>query len=83
MPWHSAGKTSSDADLVFLCGAVETVLEGHDVDMVHHLHDLQLPVLEALILQDLLYRHLHNNGTCHIACKGHQAIWVILEPVPQ
>ena len=46
-------------DLVLLCGGVEAVLELHHVAVVHHLHDLQLPVLEALVLQHLLDRNLH------------------------
>ncbi len=36
--------------LVLLCGGVKAVLELHHIAVVHHLHDLQLPVLEALIL---------------------------------
>mmetsp|Transcript_23798 Transcript_23798/g.42325 ORF Transcript_23798/g.42325 Transcript_23798/m.42325 type:complete len:216 (+) Transcript_23798:1038-1685(+) len=42
--------------LFFVC-AVEAMLETHHVGVVHHLHDLQLPVLEPLILQHLFYRH--------------------------
>ena len=53
------GQGRAAPHLLLLCGAVETVLQGDYVGMTHHLHDLELPVLEALILQHLLNRHLH------------------------
>ena len=34
------------------------MFEADNVGVVHHLHDLQLPVFEALILEDLLDRNL-------------------------
>ncbi len=37
---------------------VEVVVQRRHVDVVEHLHDLQLAVLEALVLQHLLDRHL-------------------------
>ena len=45
--------------LILLRGGVKTVLQLHHVGVAHHLHDLQLPILEALVLQHLLDRHLH------------------------
>jgi hypothetical protein len=44
--------------LVLLRVAVEVVLELDDVGVVQQLHDLQLAVLEALVLQHLLDGHL-------------------------
>ena len=52
-----------EEDLVLLCGGVKAVLELHHIAVVHHLHDLQLSVLEALVLQHLL--------DCHLQCHGH------------
>ena len=37
---------------------VEAVFELDNVRVIHHFHDLKLPVLEALVLKDLLNGHL-------------------------
>ena len=55
--WHEL-QHQVQVRLVLLRGRVETVLEADDVGVVHHLHDLQLPVLKPLILQRLLDGHL-------------------------
>lgn len=39
-----------EEDLILLCGGVEAVLELNHIAVVHHLHDLQLSVLEPLVL---------------------------------
>lgn len=44
--------------LILLCGGIEAVFQLHHIAVVHHLHDLQLPVFEAFILQNLLDCHL-------------------------
>ena len=41
---------------------VETVLQLDDVGVIDHLHDLQLPVLEPLVLQDLFNGNLARGG---------------------
>ncbi len=46
------------AHLILLCGCVEAVLERDHIGVLHHLHDLQLPILEPLILQHLFNCHL-------------------------
>lgn len=59
--WHIFQHQMQEG-LVLLCGRVEALLQLDDVWVVDHLHDLQLTVLEALVLQHLLDGHLLN--TC-------------------
>lgn len=59
--WHKLQHQVKE-DLILLCGGVEAVLQLHHIAVVHHLHDLQLPVLEALILKHLLDCNLQGNG---------------------
>ena len=64
-----------EEDLVLLCGGVEAVLELHHIAVVHHLHDLELSVLEALVLQHLLDCHLHHghSNQDHTSCAENVA----------
>lgn len=41
----------------------EIVLQHHDVWVLHYPNDLQLSVLEAFVLENLLYRYLQKKNT--------------------
>mmetsp|Transcript_34320 Transcript_34320/g.87763 ORF Transcript_34320/g.87763 Transcript_34320/m.87763 type:complete len:236 (+) Transcript_34320:740-1447(+) len=59
-----------EVHLLLLRGGVERVLQAHHVGVVHHLHDLELAVLEPLVLQHLLNRH-HLVGLQAVGLEDH------------
>lgn len=73
---RGAGRTNATRAHLVPVG-VEAVLEGHDVGVVlfcQHAHHLELPVLEPLVLQHLLYRHHLRVTTPTRSCHGRSGV---------